>query len=113
MQNTSSIKSSPTKKEDDQKYFDYISSLIKNKDLNSLTPYYLCEEEGHETNQLDIICLDADCKHKGLICFRCQYHKHNTHVNQCIPLHLFMANLIKNQNELSHLLSKKEKNAFI
>ena len=110
MQNASQVKSN--KKEDDQKYFDYISSLIKNKDLSSLTPYYLCEEEGHKTNQLDIVCLDPDCKYKGLICFRCQYHRHNNHVNQCIPLHMFMANLVKNQNDLSRLLSKKREKCF-
>lgn len=104
--------SSNNKSDEDNKYFNYISSLIKSKDLQSLTPYYLCEEEGHQTNQLDIVCLDADCKHKGLICFRCQYHKHNTHANHCIPLSDFMANLVKNQNELSNLLSKKREKCF-
>jgi len=110
MQNS---KFSPQKKEkNDQDYFDYISSLIKSKDLNSLTPYYLCEEEGHQTNQLDIVCLSPDCKFPGLMCFRCQYHKHNTHVNQCIPLHIFMANLVKNQNELSHALAKRREKCY-
>ena len=110
MQNS---KFSPQKKEkNDQDYFDYISSLIKSKDLNSLTPYYLCEEEGHQTNQLDIVCLSPDCKFPGLMCFRFQYHKHNTHVNQCIPLHIFMANLVKNQNELSHALAKRREKCY-
>lgn len=105
-------KFSPTKKEDEQKYFDYISSLIKSKDLNSMIPYYLCEEDGHQTNQLDIVCLDPECKHQGLICFRCQYHRHQSHVNQCVPLHVFMANLIMNQNDLSRSLAKKREKCY-
>lgn len=112
MQTSFTNKFSSHKKEEDQKYFDYISSLIKSKDLKSLTPYYLCEEEGHQTNQLDIVCLDPVCKYKGLLCFRCQYHKHNNHVNHCIPLNSFMANLVKNQNELSTILSKKREKCF-
>ena len=99
-------------KTDDKEYFDYISSLIRSKDLNSLTPYYLCEEEGHQTNQLDIVCLAPDCKFRGLTCFRCQYHKHNTHASKCVPLHVFMANLIKNQSELSNFLSKKREKCY-
>lgn len=100
------------KKLEDHDYYNYVSKLIKNNELSSLIPYYLCEIDGHQTNRLDLVCLDENCKNKGVICFRCQYHQHNNHVNNCIPINTFMSNLIKNQNELSHLLAKKREKCY-
>jgi len=46
-----------------------------------MLPNFDCEEPGHEGNALDQVCLDADCRHKGLCCVRCQYQRHRSHPN--------------------------------
>ncbi len=90
----------------------YVSNLIKQRDLKSFLPFFNCEESGHENNNLDIVCIDPNCSLRGLLCFRCQYHKHNSHATNCVPLKNFLSSVIKNQSELAIFLRNKKERLF-
>lgn len=98
--------------QEDEAHYTHISSLIKSKNFKSLIPYYECDIEGHQPNQLDTVCIDSDCKNKGLVCFRCQYQKHREHNESCVPFDIFLANLINGHQKSTEILTKNRENCY-
>lgn len=98
--------------QEDEAHYNHISSLIKSKNFKSLIPYYECDIEGHQSNQLDTVCIDNDCKNKGIVCFRCQYQKHREHNESCIPFDIFLANLINGHQQSTEILIKNRENSY-
>ncbi|KAL4506566.1 hypothetical protein ABPG72_000137 [Tetrahymena utriculariae] len=50
--------------------------------------YFECDIDGHESNLLNQVCIDTQCKNRGLICLFCQYHSHKGH--EIRPLKIFL-----------------------
>ena len=54
-------------------HFYFLGEMVSAKELNSILPFYNCDEIGHEANMWDSVCLDESCKFKGLACARCAF----------------------------------------
>ncbi len=78
-----------------QDYFEFLGKKISEKDINSNLPFFQCEINGHKEQSLDHVCLDSNCKSKGLTCPRCVYYRHSEHVYKCIPLNKFISELLR------------------
>ncbi|CAK75657.1 unnamed protein product (macronuclear) [Paramecium tetraurelia] len=82
-----------------------MSEDIKSRVMN----YFNCPlGDIHEGEQLNFVCLEANCKEMGLICPVCRTQKHSKH--KVIPLKIFLADIYtninakQNQNSLDSLL---------
>ncbi|KAL4459918.1 hypothetical protein ABPG74_003444 [Tetrahymena malaccensis] len=60
--------------------------------------------DGHESNLLNQVCIDTQCKNRGLICLFCQYHSHKGH--EIRPLKIFL-------NEYQANYKKFEENEYV
>ncbi|KAM3135700.1 hypothetical protein pb186bvf_012229 [Paramecium bursaria] len=93
-----------------QEYFAFLSKKISDKEILSVLPFFDCEEPGHKENTLDQVCLDQECKFKGLCCVRCSYQKHRFHPNFVYPIHTFVSQLIQQlQNRKISIDEQKQK----
>ncbi|KRX07003.1 WD40-repeat-containing domain [Pseudocohnilembus persalinus] len=93
--------------EDIKGHFHFIGNQISDNELKSAIPFFYCEENGHEQNQLDCVCVEENCSYKGLTCFRCVNYKHNNHRDSIIPLHNFVGDLVKNQTDKQKVLQEE------
>ncbi|CAD8153886.1 unnamed protein product [Paramecium pentaurelia] len=90
-------------------YFAFLGKKISDHEIQSMLPFFDCEEPGHQGNALDQVCLDSECKYKGLCCVRCQYQKHRFHPNSVYPLHTFVSQLINQLSSRKIILEEQRK----
>lgn len=88
-------------------YFQYLGKQISTQEITSMLPYFDCDEPGHDGNALDQVCLQPDCKFKGLTCVRCQYQRHRMHPTSIYPLHTFVSKLITEVSSKKLLLEEQ------
>lgn len=101
----SSVREDPSIKD----HFYFIGNKISQKEIQSMVPFFYCDEIGHETQQLDEVCLEAACNNRGLTCPRCVFYKHKDHEQKIVPLNKFVADLIKNQTDKKLVLEDELK----
>lgn len=56
--------------------------------------YFTCgKPNAHQGESLNLVCIEADCPAKGLLCSICKAEAHDRH--RVIPLRMFLEEVIK------------------
>ncbi len=50
--------------------------LLSNSTIGVIGNTFLCNELGHDKSPLNIVCIDNDCEHRGLVCSMCLHLYH-------------------------------------
>lgn len=103
-----------------KKMFVYLKQglALKKKDSLQIDPlpqpnphYLLCPKPDHQENPLNIVCYDAHCPKRGLLCSCCFFQDHSSHNSLCCSLKDFLKNyqtFILKEKETSQKEVKEE-----
>lgn len=69
-------------------YYENVSDTTSNNEPCNSYLSIVCQKVGHDKNPMNIVCVDENCKRKGLICQLCQHYDHKQHA--ALPLKIFL-----------------------
>ena len=95
-----------TKKEQTHEHEDAESDAPNNSTLINQFKFQ-CPLEDHEKQPLNLICINEECPHAGLVCANCLTDTHYDHLKHCLSLKIYL-NDLKSSMSTTNAFKKQE-----